>query len=71
MLLNNFHAFYQIFFSHLSQVPRSHLCCQYCSGAAYLITPSLMSSFLAATAVVPAIPLDDIYMTGRHVGGVL
>ena len=45
--------------------------CQYCSGAAYLITPSLMSSFLAATAVVPAIPLDDIYMTGRHVGGVL
>ena len=37
---------------------------QYCSGAAYLITPSLMPSFLKATGDVSPIPLDDIYMMG-------
>jgi len=37
---------------------------KYCSGAAYLITPSLIPSFLKATRDVPPIPLDDIYMMG-------
>jgi len=37
---------------------------KYCSGAAYLITPSLMSRFLKATEEVPALWIDDVYMTG-------
>jgi len=37
---------------------------KYCSGAAYLITPSLISTFLKATREVPAIWPDDVYMTG-------
>lgn len=44
---------------------------KYCSGAAYLITPSLMSTFLKATAEVPTLSIDDVYMTGlvrEHLG---
>jgi len=37
---------------------------KYCSGAAYLITPSLMKTFLKATKEVPALWIDDVYMTG-------
>jgi len=37
---------------------------KYCSGAAYLITPSLMSTFLQATHQVPSLLIDDVYMTG-------
>ena len=37
---------------------------KYCSGAAYLITPSLVSSFLRASGSVPALWRDDVYMTG-------
>jgi len=42
----------------------NHLYPKYCSGSAYLITPTLMSAFLKATNKVQQIPLDDIYMTG-------
>ena len=37
---------------------------KYCSGAAYLITPSLVSSFLRASSSVPSLWRDDVYMTG-------
>lgn len=40
---------------------------KYCSGAAYLITPDLMSKFLEATEELPpmdAVIPDDVYMTG-------
>jgi len=37
---------------------------KYCSGAAYLITPSLVQTFLQATREVPALWVDDVYMTG-------
>jgi len=37
---------------------------KYCSGAAYLITPSLIPKFLTATREVSPISLDDVYMTG-------
>ena len=43
--------------------PTLHLF-QYCNGAAYLITPSLIPKFLRATASVSPITLDDVYMTG-------
>jgi len=43
---------------------RNHIYPKYCSGSAYLITPTLMSAFLKATNKVQRIPLDDIYMTG-------
>jgi len=35
-----------------------------CSGSAYLITPSLISRFLKATEQIPALWIDDVYMTG-------
>jgi len=37
---------------------------KYCSGSAYLITPSLMGAFLKATQEVTPVPWDDIYMMG-------
>jgi len=37
---------------------------KYCSGSAYLITPSLMEPFLKATQEVAPVPWDDIYMMG-------
>lgn len=43
---------------------QNHIYPKYCSGSAYLITPTLMSAFLKATNEVQPIPLDDIYMTG-------
>merc|ERR1712172_166371 len=43
---------------------KNHIYPKYCSGSAYLITPTLMSAFLKATNKVQRIPLDDIYMTG-------
>jgi len=44
---------------------------KYCSGSAYLITPSLIPKFLRATEEVSPISLDDVYMTGvvrEHLG---
>ena len=44
---------------------------QYCSGSAYLITPSLIPKFLRATEEVSPIAQDDVYMTGvvrEHLG---
>merc|ERR1711962_547170 len=37
---------------------------KYCSGSAYLVTPSLVSTFLKATEEVPSLRMDDVYMTG-------
>ena len=51
--------------------PRLQQLSQYCSGAAYLITPSLIPKFLRATEEVAPIARDDVYMTGvvrEHLG---
>merc|ERR1711899_318700 len=37
---------------------------KYCSGAAYLVTPSLISKFLKAAQKVERVAMDDVFMTG-------
>jgi len=37
---------------------------KYCSGAAYLITPSLISRFLKAAHKMERVAMDDVFMTG-------
>jgi len=58
--------------SSLSSTTDNHLLTpKYCSGAAYLITPSLIPKFLRATEEVAPIARDDVYMTGvvrEHLG---
>ena len=51
-------------FSNLFRLCPTLRLSQYCSGAAYLITPSLIPKFLTATREVSPISLDDVYMTG-------
>jgi len=37
---------------------------KYCSGAAYLVTPTLISRLLKAADEVDSVAMDDVYMTG-------